>query len=458
MEALRLKDIAEAVRGVLHPPEAADILVSRISTDTRTLEAGDLFVALKGDRFDGHRFVGNAARQGAAALIVERTSEDDAARAVPTIRVDSGFGAYMALARYYRNKFDPKVVGVTGSNGKTTCKDLLGEVLTAVGPTIYSEKSFNNYVGLPATIFRIDGTTRYAVLELGTNAPGEIAALASVAAPDVGLITNIAPSHLKGLGNLDGIMEEKSALLPALRGMMVSVLNRDDSFFDLLAQKAPGRVVTFGICHRADYMAIRIRVDFEGVSFEVESQSVRLPLLGFHSIYNALAAYACARELGVSPARIASVFEGFQGPPMRLKPQRMGSLLVLNDAYNANPGSMESAIKTFSVLPPQGRKVVVLGDMLELADESETLHRKVGEQLGCGQFDLVVAVGSRALGYLDGARRCGIESGRLVSFSSTKEAVERLPDLLAPEDSILVKGSRKMELERIVDVCLKSGI
>jgi UDP-N-acetylmuramoyl-tripeptide--D-alanyl-D-alanine ligase len=377
---------------------------------------------------------------------------------VPAIRVKSCISAFMHMAHHYRSKFKLPVVGITGSNGKTTTKELLGWVLAEEGPTIYSERSFNNYVGVPLTLFRIDSDTRYAVLELGTNSPGEIAVLTGLAAPEVGLITNISDCHLEGLKDREGIIREKSDLLAGLVGQNVSVLNRDDSAYDQLVQAATGKVVTFGICHRSDYTAIHIDVDFHGVTFEVEGVQVRLPLLGFHSIYNALGAYACARELGVSPERIASVFQRFESPPMRLKPIQQGSLFVVNDAYNANPGSMESAIKTFSVLPAQGRKVVVLGDMLELADQSPSLHRKVGEQLSCGDFDLVVAVGDRAREYLVGAGRCGVPEEKLVSFEDTDKAMETFPDLITPKDSILVKGSRKMGLERLVEAVLAAGI
>jgi UDP-N-acetylmuramoyl-tripeptide--D-alanyl-D-alanine ligase len=312
-------------------------------------------------------------------------------------------------------------------------------------------------VGVPLTLFRMDSATRYAVLELGTNSPGEISTLTRLAQPEVGLITNISDCHLAGLRDRSGIVREKSGLLTGLAGRRVSVLNRDDPSFDQLAKAAEGKVVTFGICQRADYMAINMDVDFQGVSFDVEGIRAELSLLGFHSIYNALGAYACARELGIAPERIVSVFEGFESPPMRLKPIQKGSLLVVNDTYNANPGSMESAIKTFSVLPAEGRKVVVLGDMLELAEESPRLHRKVGEQLSCGDFDLVVAVGEEAREYLVGAGRCGIPEERLISYENTDSALQTFPDLITPQDSILVKGSRKMGLERLVDAVLAVG-
>lgn len=456
MEPLPLNEVAEAVRGELYPPQAGEGFVKEISTDSRTLPPGSLFVPLKGENFDGHEFMGQARARGAAACLSEQ--DPDPKEGMPVVKVKSTLGAFMHLARYYREKFEIPVVGITGSNGKTTTKDLLGQILSEAGPTVYSERSFNNFVGLPITIFRIEKDTQYAVLEMGTNTSGEIAALADVAAPEVGIVTNISQSHLEGLRDLNGIAREKAALLAGLKGRCLAVLNRDDPAFDLLAGSTPGRIVTFGICHRSDYTAIQVQVDMEGVSFEVGGMRVRLSLLGVHNIYNALAAFACASELGVPSDRIASMFERFKGPPMRLKPVRKGSLLVINDTYNANPGSMESAIKTFSVLPTEGRKVVVLGDMLELGDASRDLHEQVGRQLSCGEFHLVAAVGVRAQDYLEGAKQHGISKGRLVSFTDTKEAVESLPPMLKPQDSVLVKGSRKMELEKLVDAVLERGI
>ena len=376
------------------------------------------------------------------------------AAAAPAVRVESTLSALMNLARYYRRKRAPVVVGVTGTNGKTTTKELLGRVLSRAGPTVYSERSFNNFVGLPRTVFRLEKETRYAVFELGTNRPGEISALTAVAAPEVGIVTNVSASHLEGLKDEDGIAREKSSLLAGLEGRRLSVLNRDDPYYDRLAAAASGPVVTFGICHRAEYTATHIHVDFEGVSFEVRGHALHLPLLGLHNIYNGLAVFACASELGLSPEVIAAEFDRFEAPPMRLKPIRKGTLLVIDDAYNANPGSMASAIKTFSVLPVPGRKVVILGDMLELGERSALLHRRVGEQLSCGEFDRVIAVGGKAREYLLGAADRGVPEEKLLWFEDAAAAADRMPGLLEKDDAVLIKGSRKMGLERIVTAIL----
>lgn len=458
MEPISLREAAEAVKGTLAPTQAGDLLVKEVSTDTRTITSGGLFVPLKGDNFDGHDFIDKAARQGALAYFTEGRLHEANGASIPSIRVESTLDAYMNLARYYRQRIEPVVVGITGSNGKTTTKEMLGQVLSDVAPTIYSERSFNNFVGLPATLFRIHDDVRYAVLEMGTNSPGEIGRLARIAAPEIGIITNISPCHLEGLKDVDGIAKEKASLLTHLQGRAVSILNRDDPSFDFLASKAPGKVVTFSLCHRADFMAIDMDVNFEGIRFEVAGVKVKLPVLGVHNIYNALAVFACAAELDITPERIATAFARYESPPMRLKPIRKGSLLVIDDAYNANPGSMDSAIKTFSVLPVKGRKVVVLGDMMELGKDSRALHRQVGGQLSCGQFDLVAAVGEQSQEYIAGAMEHGLSKKGLITFSSTQEAIQELPGMLKAQDSILVKGSRKMGLEKLIESVLATDI
>ncbi len=456
MELISLNEVAEAVNGTLYPKEAGNLIIRGISTDSRSLSSGDLFVPLSGKQFDGHRFIGQAVEKGATAYITEKSLSTREGETTPGICVKSTTGALMNLASRCRKRSSATVIGVTGSNGKTTTKDLLGQVLEDTGNAVYSERSFNNFVGLPATIFRIESDTEYLVLEMGTNSPGEISALTDVAAPEIGIITNISFCHLEGLKDREGIAREKASLLAGLRGRRLSVLNQDDPYIDLLVKYAPGPVVTYGICRRADYTAINIDVNVNGVSFDVAGTRLSLSLLGFHSIYNALAAFACAMELGLDPDRTARIFSEFEGPPMRLKPVRHGSLLVINDTYNANPGSMESAIKTFSVLPGTGRKVVVLGDMLELGEQSDHLHKEVGGHLSCGDFDLVVAVGKRARGFLSGAEERGFEQERFVFFEDTDEAVDRFPGMLNRNDSMLIKGSRQMELERLVDAVLET--
>lgn len=452
MEPLSINEITRAVNGVVSGNGSTPEQVDGISTDTRNLERNDLFIALKGERFDGNDFLDKAVAAGAAALMTARGAKAPRQKAgVAIISVADTGKAFLDLARYYRKKFSPQLVGITGSNGKTTTKDLLGCALSHMGETVASERSFNNFVGVPLTLFRITGDTRYVVLEIGTNQPGEIAALTTTAEPAVGLVTNVSHSHLEGLKTLEGIASEKAGLLREMGEDGLCMLNKDDPSFDGLAAAARGTVKTIGIRSRADYLAVDIEIHAEHSEFTIQGTRIRLPLMGFHNIYNALAAFACAVEMGAAPGRVAEAFRDFEGPPMRLKPVKAGGLFILNDTYNANPASVVSALKTFSVLPVEGRRIVVLGDMMELGEQTGKLHRQTGRELSCGAFDLIAAVGERADDYLEGASQVGIEPERLLRFRDTGEAVAAIPRLVSQGDAILVKGSRGMELEKLVD-------
>ncbi len=463
MEALYLKDITQAVGGKLGGCGTSSVRVSGLSTDTRTLSPGDLYVALRGDRYDGHDFIDEAVRRGAAALMVAESAlwaltgkDSEGKDPLPIVAVDDTQKAMLGLASWYRRRFDIPLVAITGSNGKTTTKDLLGTILTSEGETVFSERSFNNFVGVPLTLFKITPGSRFAVAEIGTNAPGEIRTLTEVADPLIGVVTNISPSHLAGLNSVEGIAREKGDLLRGTRRGGTAVINSDDPFCGkmraaALDEGAAAKVVTFGLRRTADLMAREIEVDTRGISFTLGSTAVELPLLGVHNVYNALAAFACALELGLDREKIAAALKEFRGTPMRLEPSRVGSLFVVNDAYNANPASVAVAIKTFTDYPARGRKLIILGDMLELGKRTRELHRRTGARLAKAGFDLVVAVGDRAGDYVEGALRKGVESSTLQSYDSLGKALSSLPALVRKGDSILVKGSRGMGLERVVE-------
>jgi UDP-N-acetylmuramoyl-tripeptide--D-alanyl-D-alanine ligase len=458
--------------------------VSGISTDTRTLLSagagggGGLFAALKGKRFDGHAYLDEAAARGAAALLVEEgalatlfgrsrpTLAKGSAATIPTVSVKDTQQALLALAAHYRKKFSPRLAAVTGSNGKTTTKDLLGRALAEGGETVFSERSFNNFVGVPLTLLRIDSSTRFAVVEVGTNAPGEIAALTGAVRPDFGIVTNIGPSHLEGLGTIEGVAAEKADLVRGIAEGGTALLNRDEPFFDLLEKAALERspalqVRTFAICADADYRAEKIepfgRPDAStdslaaGVAFEVNGTPIRLPLLGHHNVYNGLAAFACAVEMGLAPGQAAAALARFEGAPMRLEARRAGGVLVVNDAYNANPASMTAALAVFAGLETAGRRIVILGDMLELGESSAELHRRVGKELGRDAFALIALVGAQAAEIAAGAASKGVGPERIHIFADTGEALEGIPPLVRKGDAVLVKGSRELELEKVVD-------
>jgi UDP-N-acetylmuramoyl-tripeptide--D-alanyl-D-alanine ligase len=447
VEPLSRVDICAAT-GAIASADAPEIVES-ISTDTRTACTRGLYVALKGERFDGHDFLADAARQGAVAALVDRDLPNSP---LPTFRVADVGRALLALAAFYRQRLRAKVVAVTGSNGKTTTKDLTARALSPRFRVVRSPSSFNNFVGVPLTLFAADDSTDVVVLEVGTNAPGEIATLGAVARPDAAIITTIAAAHLEGLGSIEGVLAEKGSLLEYLRPNGFAVLNADEEHsIDALKARTRHRSVTVGVRRRANYVATMPACDLDRIAFHLNGRDkVRLPLLGCHNLYNSLFALAVAIEFGVAPEAACASLRDFEGPPMRLKKSRVGNWLVIDDAYNANPGSMKAAIKTLATLAVAGRRVIVLGDMLELGAASEAMHREVGHQLSCGEFDLVVGVGDRAPAILDGARERGLDAARLRSYPDSAACARELPKLLAPGDTILIKGSRRVGLERVV--------
>jgi UDP-N-acetylmuramoyl-tripeptide--D-alanyl-D-alanine ligase len=309
---------------------------------------------------------------------------------------------------------------------------------------------------VPFTLFLADRNTDAVVLEVGTNHPGEIATLAAVAKPDVAVVTNVAAAHLEGLKTVEGVLEEKGSLLDHVAPLGFCVLNRDDDrSIDALSARAKCRVKTYGVRRRADYMATMPLCDLERIAFHLNgSVKVRVPMLGCHNLYNALAALAVAIELGVPAEAAAAELRTFEGPPMRLVKRRRGDCLIIDDTYNANPGSMVAAIKTFASLPVPGRRVVVLGDMAELGESSRELHREVGHSLSCGTFDLVCAVGNEAAAILQGAEERGLARTSLVHYATVEQCVADLPGRLRTDDALLVKGSRRMGMERVVEAAL----
>ncbi len=454
MEPLLTSEAIAAVSGAASgaPPER----LLGVSTDSRTIAKGELFVALAGESFDGHDFLGAAAERGAGAALVRRGTAPVAG--LPFISVDDPGKALLELAGLQRRRLRAKIVAITGSNGKTTTKDLTAHALRAKYRVVSSPRSFNNQVGVPHTLFLAGPETDVVVLEVGTNHPGEIAALARVIRPDVAVITNIAPAHLEGLKTIEGVVAEKGSLLAHVANGGFAVLNADDSRHEALRAHARCRVLTVGVTKRADHMATTPACDLDRVAYHFDGkETVRVPLLGCHNLYNSLMALSIAVELGVPIAAAAAAMKTFEGPPMRLEKRVSGKRVVLNDAYNANPGSMLAAVKTFASLSFSGRRILVLGDMLELGADSDRLHREVGTQLSCGDFALVVAVGPLAAHVLDGARQHGFEDSALVAYPDAETCAKDLPRRLAPEDAVLVKGSRRMRLERVVETLLAGG-
>ena len=441
-----LASVAEAVRGRLVGSNAR---FERVSTDTRTLERGALFVALRGERHDGHRFVGDAAARGAAGAMVSTLSDAPLAQ----VLVDDTRAALRRLAHAWRASFDIPVVAVTGSAGKTTVKELIAAIL-AVGPggrgrrVCVTEGNLNNEIGLPLTLMRLSAEHEAAVVELGANHPGEIDLLARIARPTIGVITNAGAAHLEGFGSLDGVAKAKGELLDHLPAEGFAVLNADDPHVgEWRARSRARRALTFGRDRGADFTVLgEPELGETGARFAMRTPDgdvdISLPLLGPTNVVNALAAAAAAHAAGCGSDEIAAGLARAAAVRGRMNAVagRAGAL-VIDDAYNANPSSARAALDYLAARA--GTRIFVLGDMLELGPDGPALHAEIGEYAK-GRCDELVAIGPLA-------RRAADAFGAAAeAYADAPEAARALGAKLAPDVTVLVKGSRAMGLERVV--------
>ncbi len=431
-----------------------EVAVLRCVIDSREAEAGSLFLAFRGETADGQMYVEDALQRGAVGAVVRREGRFAADR---PIRVGSGWvipvpdvlESLQGLARAWRSRSRACVVGVTGSVGKTVTREVIASVLGARYPVLQSERNYNNEIGLPLSILSLRPEHRYAVLEMGMYAPGEIAALAEIACPHAGVVTNVGPTHLERLGSIEAIAAAKAELIQSLPPDGLAVLNGDDERVLAMAEQTRARAVTFGQGPHCRVRADRVStLGADGIEFTVKydgmSRRMRSPLLGRHSVYACLAAAAVGMAEGLA---WDDVEQGLQatGPGSRLRLFEAGGIRVLDDSYNAAPVSVLAALEVLG--PMSGRRVAVLGDMLELGSHSEEGHRQVGRALPQAA-DLAICVGLRARVIAEEARS-GMPSESVLHFESADEAVRAVPALLRPGDTVLVKGSRGMRLERL---------
>lgn len=424
--------------------------LSGISTDSRNISPGELFVPLRGERFDGHDYLSQAVENGAAACLSEEVVEG---LSVPVVRVTNTLHALGDLAAAYRLQLQGPLVAVTGSAGKTTTKEMLAAILEKVGPGLKTAGNFNNLIGLPLTLFRLQPEHQWAVLEMGTSALGEIERLTEIAVPTVGIITNVGPAHLETLHGLDGVARSKGELFAGLSGG-TAIINLDDPRVACLPVANGVRKVGYGLCAEAQVRAERIEPAADSVCFDLQfagqSQKIFLKVPGRHNVHNVLAAAAAALVLEVPLEKIAAGLNGFVPSPgrMNLSPLSCGGVL-LDDSYNANPLSVSVALDALAAQKGRGRRVAVLGDMLELGSGATQMHREVGAK-AAGVVDLLIAVGEYAGEMVSGAAGAGMPAGQLVAVADAAAAIAYLQNNQRPGDRILVKGSRGIELERVV--------
>ncbi len=454
MPPFSVQDIVRATQGALVTGDLA-VPVSGVSIDSRTLGVGEAYFAIRGHRLDGHSFLAEAASRGASCLVVH-SLHDDAPASVPLVLVEDTTRALGLLAAFHRARFTIPVVAVTGSNGKTTTKELVAAVLGTRWNVLKPAGSFNNQWGLPLTLLRLAPEHEGLVLELGTNRPGEIAYLAGLARPTVGAVTSVAAVHTEFLGSLDGVREEKAALVRAVPPEGWVALNADDPRVAGMARDAKGRVITFGRAATAQVRAAgEIAEDAQGVTFPLDvagtRRTVRLGLAGRHNVTNALAAAAVATALGFALDEIARGLAAARPVAGRCVWRDAGDVRILDDTYNANPVSLRAALDTAAArrAAAGGRLVVVLGDMLELGAITEEAHREAGRAVVAAGADELVGVGRHTLFAVEGARAAGLaDAHHATTFEDT---VAHLLKRLTPDDTVLVKGSRGMRLERVVD-------
>jgi UDP-N-acetylmuramoyl-tripeptide--D-alanyl-D-alanine ligase len=444
MEPVSLSWIAEVSRGKLLSGDPSTTILG-ISTDTRTISKGELFVALKGERFDGHDFIDEVFGKGASGVVLQRPPKKLIGKGV--IEVEDTLRALGDIAGAYRRRFNPRILAISGSNGKTTTKEMVAHLLKMRFNTIKARASFNNFIGVPLTLLEITNITKMVVLEMETNLLGGIRRLCEIAEPSIGILTNISDTHLESLKTRDGVFMEKKELVDSLQGNGVAVLNKDDPYLGRIKREG---LVTYGIRERADFQASSIETKDLSINFLLNNRyRVQLKTFFYCNVYNALAAIASSHLLGLSIDEAVEGLARFRFLPMRMELISTKDFKIINDAYNANPKSMKEAIST---LKGKGRRrVAILGDMLELGEPATSLHYDIGKFcFHCG-LDVLVLIGEYASWVSKGAMDSGMEGRNIFVYSTNKEALRDIPQIIKKGDVILVKGSRKMRLEEIVD-------
>ncbi|MBW2092160.1 MAG: UDP-N-acetylmuramoyl-tripeptide--D-alanyl-D-alanine ligase [Deltaproteobacteria bacterium] len=450
---LSLKEAAKAL-GLALRENYSGLALSGVSTDTRNIKCGDLFVALKGERFDGHDFLRQAFDKGAVAAVVDRR---EGLRGRILLPVTNTLQALGDLAAYVRRRQPLKVVAITGSNGKTTTREMTVRILRQKFNVLAAKANFNNLVGLPLTLLNLRPEHQVAVLEMGMNKFGEISRLTEIADPDVGLVTSVSPVHLEGVGSLEGVAQAKGELYAGLKNGAKAVVNLDDPFVTQIADTFQGSRLTFGFSRLADVRVQNIKYQgLKGLSFKMltskEAVTIKLPLYGRHNIINALAAAAVSMTLGLTSVQIRDALADMKPFPGRLELKKLpGPVYLLDDTYNANPVSVKAALNVLSRLKGRGRMIAVLGDMLELGSETEPAHARIGQEAAEMGLDLLVGVGPFAEIMVRAAGKCGLSPNKLNWFEDQMQAAIWLKSRLRPLDRVLFKGSRGMHLETIVN-------
>ena len=437
-----------------------DAHVARVCTDSRQAQRGDLFFAITGERFDGHDFLAETARKGAVALVVSRQRAPSGLPCA-VIAVDDPRQAFGKFAARYRTDFTMPLIAVGGSNGKTTTKELLAAVLRQKFPTLWSEASFNNDIGVPATLLNLEKAHRAAVLEIGTNHPGELAPLARMTQPKFGVITSIGREHLEFFGDVAGVAREEGALAEVLPADGKLFINGDSEWAGPISQRTRATVVRVGTGAGNDWRLEDAQLDGQGMKFRISAPKIefageyRIALFGKHQALNALFAVAVGAELGLSRAEIERGLLESKPAKMRMQLWTWNGVAVLDDAYNANADSMRAALETLREMPCAGRRVAVLGDMAELGAHSKAAHEEIGRRAAEAGVDRLFAVGKMSAVMADAARAAGLKDAS--AFTEIPAATEAVKEFLRAGDVLLLKASRSTRLERLGEALRSAG-
>lgn len=448
-----LAEIEEMVKGSGLDEGYKSMHINGVTTDSRLVEAGNLFFPLVGDIFNGHDFVDKAIEKGAVAIIWKET-EPNPPKNIPVILVKDTLTALQNLAEAYLDQLKPKVVGITGSNGKTTTKDMVAAVLQTTFKVHKTKGNFNNHIGLPLTILSMTEDTEVAVLEMGMSGKGEIELLSKIAKPDVAIITNIGEAHLMDLGSREGIAEAKLEIVTGLKKDGLFIYHGDEPLLQERVSSLSFSSVTFGESRENNYFPTNINQELNGTSFEINENEYFIPVLGKHNVSNALAAYAVARFFNIKEEAIIEGFRGIKMTGMRLELiQSKSGVSVINDAYNASPTSMIAAINLLEDLKGFNEKFVVLGDMLELGEDEKVYHRQVGESIKKEEISHVFTYGKLGEEIANGARK-NLPDELVHHYEDKPALIEQLKKLIKKNDVVLVKASRGMKLEEVVHALL----
>ncbi len=429
--------------------------VTSIVHDTRQITPGSLFVAIPGARVDGHDLLSEASSRGAVAAMISSDRVNKAGQILPCIVVENTVKGLGNVAAGYRRRLGIRIVGVTGSVGKTTVKEMIAGMLATTFATARTKGNWNNEIGLPLSILQMPEDTDMGVIELGISHPGEMAPLCDIAGPNWGVITNVGPVHLEFFSSVEAIAREKGVLLASLPPDGCAVISADEVNYELLKRMSPCRVVSVSLKGAADYAVVAMDAG-TGVNRVLERESgetfeFKMPLPGVHNLHNALLAMAVARGCGVTWGSIEAALGHYEAPPMRWQKYDVGGITLINDAYNANPLSMRASIRTFAEMNVRGKRWLVLGDMRELGAGEVAEHEDVGRWMRFGDWQGLVTVGRLGLSLADGAVEAGMEAGRVMRCDAPEAAADHLLAELKPGDAVLFKASRGVHLEVAVE-------